>query len=260
MDTQPHSQYIRNINDSVLHIVFIRNPLNLLLKKEVIFFEQNTVIIGNHRLYALFSDSENTYINKININKAVLIKYIQNRTVQSSVMNTHGSEWYLSQRMRVEHTELFNQLFSQFRISGSNIIREDIIFFILDIFNSYQNTFPLLINCLYSYTSKVESIIYTNISYNWHVKDIACLLHISTSLLKKKLREENTSFCRIKNQIRMRMAVDMLEKSNRSIDNIARECGYNDTSHFICIFKKYFSFPPGKYKNRISNSSELIHE
>lgn len=165
MDTQSHSQYIRNINDSVLHIVFIRKPLNLLLKKEVIFFEQNTVIIGNHRLYALFSDSENTYINKININKAVLIKYIQNRTVQSSVMNTHGSEWYLSQRMRVEHTELFNQLFSQFRISGSNIIREDIIFFILDIFNSYQNTFPLLINCLYSYTSKVESIIYTNISY-----------------------------------------------------------------------------------------------
>ncbi len=126
MDTQSHSQYIRNINDSVLHIVFIRKPLNLLLKKEVIFFEQNTVIIGNHRLYALFSDSENTYINKININKAVLIKYIQNRTVQSSVMNTHGSEWYLSQRMRVEHTELFNQLFSQFRISGSNIIREDI--------------------------------------------------------------------------------------------------------------------------------------
>ncbi len=51
MDTQSHSQYIRNINDSVLHIVFIRKPLNLLLKKEVIFFEQNTVIIGNHRLY-----------------------------------------------------------------------------------------------------------------------------------------------------------------------------------------------------------------
>ena len=96
MDTQSHSQFIRNINDSVLHIVFIRKPLNLLLKKEVIFFEQNTVIIGNHRLYALFSDSEKTYINKININKAVLIKYIQNRTVQSSVMNTHGSEWYLS--------------------------------------------------------------------------------------------------------------------------------------------------------------------
>ncbi|EFS2099232.1 helix-turn-helix transcriptional regulator, partial [Escherichia coli] len=62
------------------------------------------------------------------------------------------------------------------------------------------------------------------------------------------------------NQIRMRMAIDMLEKSNRSIDNIARECGYNDTSYFICIFKKNFSFPPGKYKNRISNSSKLIHE
>ncbi|NJV35929.1 helix-turn-helix transcriptional regulator [Escherichia coli] len=45
-----------------------------------------------------------------------------------------------------------------------------------------------------------------------------------------------------------------------TLTNIARECGYNDTSHFICIFKKYFSFPPGKYKNRISNSSELIHE
>lgn len=77
MDTQSHSQYIRNINDSVLHIVFIRKPLNLLLKKEVIFFEQNTVIIGNHRLYALFSDSENTYINKININKEVLIVSVQ---------------------------------------------------------------------------------------------------------------------------------------------------------------------------------------
>ncbi|EFH7157242.1 helix-turn-helix domain-containing protein, partial [Escherichia coli] len=235
--------------DAVLYIVFIRNPLKLLLKKEIISFEQNTILLGNRKLHALFSCSGNTCVNKIDIDKNVLMQYIQNRTIGSFVTSAHDI-WYLSQR--IDHPDLFNQLFSQFYISESGIIRNGIIYFILDILKSYQNISPLLINCLHGYASKVESIIHNNVSYNWHVKDMACLLHISVSLLKKKLREENTSFRKIKNQVRMRMAINMLEKTNRSIDNIARECGYNDTSYFICIFKKNFSCSPGKYKRRVS--------
>ena len=55
-------------------------------------------------------------------------------------------------------------------------------------------------------------------------------------------------------RIRMEHALHLLGDKSISVDEIATQCGYNYTSYFIRIFRKYFGDSPGDYRNRKSSS------
>ncbi|NPI35604.1 helix-turn-helix domain-containing protein, partial [Escherichia coli] len=72
-------------------------------------------------------------------------------------------------------------------------------------------------------------------------------LCLSPSLLKKKLKSENTSYSQIITTCRMRYAVNELMMDGKNISQVSQSCGYNSTSYFISVFKDFYGMTPLHY-------------
>uniref|UniRef100_UPI00291712B0 AraC family transcriptional regulator n=1 Tax=Escherichia coli TaxID=562 RepID=UPI00291712B0 len=81
----------------------------------------------------------------------------------------------------------------------------------------------------------------------WNLRIVASSLCLSPSLLKKKLKNENTSYSQIVTECRMRYAVQMLLMDNKNITQVAQLCGYSSTSYFISVFKAFYGLTPLNY-------------
>lgn len=71
---------------------------------------------------------------------------------------------------------------------------EQMFFACLSIFSTHRGFMPMLFKCINSVALKVGYIICSSPSRAWKIKDISNALYMSESLLKRKLREEKTSF------------------------------------------------------------------
>ena len=58
------------------------------------------------------------------------------------------------------------------------------------------------------------------------------------------------------NAYRMERACIFLINTNDSITEIAYQCGFNDSSYFVKVFKKYKKMTPKKYRSLITNSGK----
>ncbi|MGQ7112951.1 AraC family transcriptional regulator, partial [Escherichia sp. TWPC-MK] len=94
----------------------------------------------------------------------------------------------------------------------------------------------MLRNCV---SDSVYQIIESDIHKDWNLSMVASCLCLSPSLLKKKLKSENTSYSQIITTCRMRYAVNELMMDGKNISQVSQSCGYNSTSYFISVFKDF---------------------
>lgn len=71
-----------------------------------------------------------------------------------------------------------------------------------------------------------------------------------SSLLKKKLREEETSYSQLLTECRMQRALQLIVIHGFSIKRVAVSCGYHSVSYFIYVFRNYYGMTPTEYQER----------
>ncbi|WP_244582707.1 AraC family transcriptional regulator, partial [Escherichia coli] len=105
-----------------------------------------------------------------------------------------------------------------------------------------------------SYTKSVSwqhhPVINNNIAHEWTLARIASELLMSPSLLKKKLREEETSYSQLLTECRMQRALQLIVIHGFSIKRVAVSCGYHSVSYFIYVFRNYYGMTPTEYQER----------
>lgn len=152
--------------------------------------------------------------------------------------------------MRVSSPDdkLINSLFQYIsaNMQYSDIFHEMIILSCISLFSMRRGFVSFVLRVVDSTVQKVKRIIYTDLSRSWRVKDVSALMHVSDSLLKKRLKLERSSFSQILLDMRMQKA-HVLIKRGCSVSQTAALCGYASTSYFICQFRKYFKITPFKY-------------
>lgn len=79
-------------------------------------------------------------------------------------------------------------------------------------------------------------------------ESIAYQLNTSTQTLRRRLKDENTSFQEIKDQVRRDMAIYHLTQNKLSINEIALKVGFTEPSTFHRAFKKWTGVTPGDYR------------
>ena len=110
---------------------------------------------------------------------------------------------------------------------------------------------PLLLNVLQpNMRTRVCTVINNNIAHEWTLARIASELLMSPSLLKKKLREEGTSYSQLLTECRMQRALQLIVIYGVSIKRIAVSCGYHSVSYFIYVFRNYYGMTPTEYQER----------
>lgn len=118
-----------------------------------------------------------------------------------------------------------------------------LLFSCLSIFAACKGFITLLTNGVLSVSGKVRNIVNMKLAHPWKLKDICDCLYISESLLKKKLKQEQTTFSQILLDARMQHAKNLIRVEG-SVNKIAEQCGYASTSYFIYAFRKHFGNSP----------------
>lgn len=88
-----------------------------------------------------------------------------------------------------------------------------------------------------------------------NLSELSRIFHYSVPYLSKTIKEiTGQPFSALVRKLKMRSAVDLLMKTDHSIEEIAEEVGYSSSDHFYRVFNGYYGISPTKYrkKHRIS--------
>lgn len=84
--------------------------------------------------------------------------------------------------------------------------------------------------------------------------EIAARLNMSSRTLHRRLHEEGTSFRAVRDALRREAALDRLQKTTRSVADIAAELGYSEPSAFFRAFQGWTGGAPSTYRKRRGQS------
>lgn len=104
-------------------------------------------------------------------------------------------------------------------------------------------------------SDNVHHLFNSNLKFNWNLNTVAKSLCLSSSLLKKRLKDENTCYSKILTNCRMYHATKLLQTTSMNINQVSELCGYHNTSYFISVFKSFYGITPCRFLKNISNQS-----
>lgn len=88
------------------------------------------------------------------------------------------------------------------------------------------------------------------------VEEMAGLLNMSVSTLRRRLNKENTTYQKFKDTTRRDAAIHYLKQPELKINAISALMGYDEPSVFHRSFKKWTSMTPGEYRNQLNQQDE----
>ena len=97
---------------------------------------------------------------------------------------------------------------------------------------------------------KVRGFLLARLGRNVSLEEVAAHLEIPERTLRRRLREEGTSFRGIADQLRAEVAVKYLRDTQMTIDDIASALGFSETANFRHAFRRWKSASPRSYPAR----------
>ncbi|WP_159819161.1 AraC family transcriptional regulator [Colwellia sp. 20A7] len=95
----------------------------------------------------------------------------------------------------------------------------------------------------------IKNMILSHINEIPSIEKVASKFHLSSRTLFRRLKDIGTSFTEIVADVRHQLAIDLLTKTSTSIDNIAHQLGYQDSSNFSKAFKVWTGESPTQYRD-----------
>jgi len=99
---------------------------------------------------------------------------------------------------------------------------------------------------------KVREILLHNLARPSSVDAVARRLQMSTRTLRRRLREENSTFRGIMDDVRMRMAIKYLRDTDLTIDEIASALGFSDATSFQHAFRRWGIGAPSEFRRTVA--------
>lgn len=107
----------------------------------------------------------------------------------------------------------------------------------------------------------IPEIMETNFIKNLSISEFACLCGRSLSSFKSDFQKTyHTSPGKWLREKRLDYGRFLLETTDKQVDGVCYDCGFENRSHFSRVFKDKFGLPPGKYKmeHRFLNKQNSI--
>ncbi len=94
----------------------------------------------------------------------------------------------------------------------------------------------------------VEKILSIDLGAKPSMEVMAEMLGMSVRSFQRKMREEGTTYTRLCNDLRIKVASRMLRQSEVTVTEVGFVCGFRDSSHFSREFKKVQQVSPKRYR------------
>jgi len=95
---------------------------------------------------------------------------------------------------------------------------------------------------------KVRQLLLTNMLRPLSFSDVASNLSMSARTLRRKLREEKTSFRNLVDELRMEMAIRYLRETDLTVEHISESLGFSDVANFRQAFRRWTKAAPHQFR------------
>jgi AraC-like DNA-binding protein len=95
---------------------------------------------------------------------------------------------------------------------------------------------------------KVRQHLLTNLMRPVSFSDVASNLNMSARTLRRKLREEKTSFRNLVDELRMEIAIRYLRETDLTVEHISELLGFSDVTNFRQAFRRWTKVAPHKFR------------
>jgi AraC-like DNA-binding protein len=96
---------------------------------------------------------------------------------------------------------------------------------------------------------KVRQALMVNLMRATSFDDVARSLNMSARTLRRKLRDENTSFRKLVDELRMDMAIKYLRDTGLTVEDIAEALGFSDAANFRHAFRRWTKRAPHEFRS-----------
>ena len=79
--------------------------------------------------------------------------------------------------------------------------------------------------------------------------ELTQFLNISEATIQRRLKSEGFSYQQLKNEIRRDTAIELLSRSDKTLQQISDDLYFQDPSAFHRAFKKWTGVSPGSYRH-----------
>ena len=95
---------------------------------------------------------------------------------------------------------------------------------------------------------RVRQALASQPEHSHNAEDLAALLNLSTRTLHRQLKDEGASLQALKDEVRQARAIDLLQRSQRSIKQVAQAAGFQNEKSFIRAFKGWTGRSPDQFR------------
>ena len=177
---------------------------------------------------------------------AMLIEF-EEKDFDSLKRHAHNNELYF--QGRIEGTlEFALQQFVEWSVHAPSDIwyvrRQEILQTLLHL--GYQQVCGVMASQRISH--RIHRLISQDVAASWSVAQLASMLAMSESTLRRRLNDENSSVQHIKENVRLGYGLHLVQSTDEPIGLISEKCGYGSQSRFTDKFKQLFGITPSELR------------
>ncbi|MBN50516.1 MAG: hypothetical protein CMN85_13370 [Spongiibacteraceae bacterium] len=101
-----------------------------------------------------------------------------------------------------------------------------------------------------SYTEQIRRYIKKSLPKNPSYEQIAASLGLTPQTLRRRLREEGCDYRQIRNELLRDTAIEFLQQTEHSVQEISYQLGFSEPSAFIRSFRNWTGVPPNHYRRQ----------
>ncbi len=98
--------------------------------------------------------------------------------------------------------------------------------------------------------SEINQILTTSIGDHPNFDMVASAFQISGRTLRRQLAEAGTSYQKLVDEFRSQFAIQCLNETRMSTDDIAETLGFSDVANFRHAFKRWLGVSPAAYRTQ----------
>lgn len=99
----------------------------------------------------------------------------------------------------------------------------------------------------------VKELLFDEVQGFFKLNEVAENLNISERTLQRQLSAEGTTFLKLQDEVRKKHAKLLLNNEKNSIEQVAIQLGYSETSQFTRAFKRWMKMTPKNYQMIVKN-------
>jgi AraC-like DNA-binding protein len=96
---------------------------------------------------------------------------------------------------------------------------------------------------------KIRQNLMLNLMQPMNLEDVAKNLNMSARTLRRKLREEDTSFRQLVDELRRDLALKYLRDTDLTVEDIAETLGFSDAANFRHAFRRWTNAAPHEFRS-----------